>query len=198
MALQSLLSAMLPSAVVGLSVDSAFESVVNVFYLLQWQLPVLPVVCIVLGVLTARKTHRSTFNWVLVGLFAGVIPVVGPVLMVVAYFWYPPPAPTRRAGYHPPGSGAARTKPGSGAARTKRGQRRPRTGSASQPARRRTGDARREGATTPRQDTAADARREGAATPRQEMTGDGPTEGAKVTPAEEADAARRTEADDRP
>jgi len=30
------------------------------------------------------------------------------------------------------------------------------------------------------------------------MTGDGPTEGAKVTPAEEADAARRTEADDRP
>jgi len=189
MALQSLLSAMLPSAVVGLSVDSAFESVVNVFYLLQWQLPVLPVVCIVLGVLTARKTHRSTFNWVLVGLFAGVIPVVGPVLMVVAYFWYPPPAPTRRAGYHPPGSGAARTK---------RGQRRPRTGSASQPARRRTGDTRREGATTPRQDTAADARREGAATPRQEMTGDGPTEGAKVTPAEEADAARRTEADDRP
>jgi len=117
MALQSLLSAMLPSAVVGLSVDSAFESVVNVFYLLQWQLPVLPVVCIVLGVLTARKTHRSTFNWVLVGLFAGVIPVVGPVLMVVAYFWYPPPAPTRRAGYHPPGSGAARTKPGSGADR---------------------------------------------------------------------------------
>jgi len=66
-------------------------------------LPVLPIVCVVLGVLTARKTHRSLLNWVLVGVLAGVIPVMGPILMVVAYLWYPPPPPSSRRGYHPPG-----------------------------------------------------------------------------------------------
>lgn len=86
----------------ALSFSEIVESVLGVFFLLQWQLPVLPVVCVVLGVLTARKSHRSVFNWVLVGLLAGLIPVVGPILMVVAYLWYPPPPPTTRPGYHPP------------------------------------------------------------------------------------------------
>jgi len=91
--------------VTAISVGDVLESILEVFFLLQWQLPVLPVVCVVLGVLTARKSHRSVFNWVLVGLLAGIIPVVGPILMVVAYLWYPPPAPqASRAGYHPPGS----------------------------------------------------------------------------------------------
>jgi hypothetical protein len=98
--------------VVLFSVGDAFESVLEVFFLLQWQLPVLPVVCIVLGVLTARKTQRSVFNWVLVGLLAGLVPVVGPVLMVVAYLWYPPPPPSTKAGYHPPKSGQTKSKPG--------------------------------------------------------------------------------------
>jgi hypothetical protein len=97
---------------VAFSLGDAFESVLEVFFLLQWQLPILPVVCIVLGVLTARKTHRSIFNWVLVGLLAGLVPVVGPVLMVVAYFWYPPPPPTTRPGYHPAKGGRTRPKPG--------------------------------------------------------------------------------------
>jgi predicted ABC-type exoprotein transport system permease subunit len=85
-----------------MSFTEIVESVLGVFFLLQWQLPILPVVCVVLGVLTARKSHRSVFNWVLVGLLAGLIPVVGPILMVVAYLWYPPPPPTTRPGYHPP------------------------------------------------------------------------------------------------
>ena len=90
-------------AVVALSLADIVESVLEVFLLLQWQLPVLPIVCVVLGVLTARKTHRSLLNWVLVGVLAGVIPVMGPILMVVAYLWYPPPPPSSRRGYHPPG-----------------------------------------------------------------------------------------------
>jgi len=97
----------------ALSVGDAFEAVLGVFFLLQWQLPVLPVACVVLGVLTARKTHRSVFNWVLVGLLAGIVPVVGPVLMVAAYLWYPPPvAQASRPGHHPPGS--AERRPGAG------------------------------------------------------------------------------------
>ena len=54
--------------VVALSFSEILESILEVFLLLQWQLPVLPIVCVVLGVLTARKTHRSLFNWVLVGV----------------------------------------------------------------------------------------------------------------------------------
>jgi len=89
---------------VALSVSDVTVAILDVFLLLQWQLPVLPIACMVLGYSTARKTHRSVFNWVLVGLLAGIIPVMGPILMVIAYFWYPPPAPTTRPGYHPPGS----------------------------------------------------------------------------------------------
>lgn len=96
----------------ALSFKEIVESVIDVFFLLQWQLPVLPVVCVVLGVLTARKSHRGVFNWVLVGLLAGLIPVVGPILMVVAYFWYPPPPPTTRPGYHPPKATRERGKSG--------------------------------------------------------------------------------------
>ncbi len=102
----------------GLSVSFAFavdlagaaEAVLDVFFLLQWQLPVLPVACVVLGVLTARKAHRSVFNWVIIGALAGLIPVVGPILMVVAYLWYPPPTPTSRPGYNPPGSAERRPR----------------------------------------------------------------------------------------
>lgn len=98
----------LPIAIVALTVALSVSDVVvaifDVFLLLQWQLPVLPIACMVLGYYTARKTSRSVFNWILVGLLAGIIPVVGPILMVIAYFWYPPPAPTVRPGYHPPGS----------------------------------------------------------------------------------------------
>jgi hypothetical protein len=89
-------------SLLAVSLSDLAEPVLDVFFLLQWQLPVLPVVCIVLGVLTARKTQRSVFNWVLVGLLAGIIPVLGPILMVVAYLWYPPPPPTTRPGHHPP------------------------------------------------------------------------------------------------
>ena len=99
-------------AVVALSFAEIVEWVFEVFLLLQWQLPVLPIVCVVLGVLTARKTHRSLFNWVLVGILAGVIPVMGPILMVVAYLWYPPPPPSSRPGYHPPGGTSGGSKQG--------------------------------------------------------------------------------------
>lgn len=101
---------------IAVLVATSFSDVVlwvfEVFFLLQWQLPILPVVCVVLGVLTARRTHRSVFNWVLVGLLAGVIPVVGPVLMVIAFFFYPPPAPSSRPGYHPPGGASSGVKRG--------------------------------------------------------------------------------------
>lgn len=100
------------TAPLALTFKEIVESVIDVFFLLQWQLPVLPVVCVVLGVLTARKSHRSVFNWVLVGLLAGLIPVMGPILMVVAYLWYPPPPPTTRRGYHPPKTTRERTKSG--------------------------------------------------------------------------------------
>jgi len=98
--------------VIALTLGDAVDSVLGFFFLLQWQLPVLPVVCVVLGMLTARKAHRSVFNWALVGLLAGVIPVLGPVLMVVAYLWYPAPPPqASRAGYHPPGSAETKARP---------------------------------------------------------------------------------------
>jgi hypothetical protein len=97
---------------VATSFSDAVLWVFEVFFVLQWQLPILPVVCVVLGVLTARRTHRSVFNWVLVGLIAGVIPVVGPVLMVIAFFFYPPPAPSSRPGYHPPGGASGEAKRG--------------------------------------------------------------------------------------
>jgi hypothetical protein len=99
-------------AVVALSFAEIFEWILEVFLLLQWQLPVLPIVCVVLGVLTARKAHRSVLNWVLVGVLAGVIPVMGPILMVVAYLWYPPPPPSSRPGYHPPGGTSGGSKQG--------------------------------------------------------------------------------------
>jgi hypothetical protein len=87
---------------VATSLSDIVQSVFEVFFFLQWQLPVLPIVCVVLGVLTARKTQRSVFNWVLIGAINGVIPVIGPILMVLAYFFYPPPAPSTKPGYHPP------------------------------------------------------------------------------------------------
>lgn len=103
-----------------LAIDAAdvIESILEVFLLLQWQLPVLPIVCMVLGYYTARRTSRSVFNWILVGLLNGLIPVVGPILMVIAFFFYPPPAPRVTPGYHPPKSGER--------GRTQRGERRPR------------------------------------------------------------------------
>ena len=88
----------------AVSFSAIVESIFGVFLVLQWQLPVLPIGCMVLGYFIARKTHRSVFNWILVGLINGIIPVLGPILMVIAYFFYPPPAPTVRPGYNPPGS----------------------------------------------------------------------------------------------
>lgn len=60
-----------------------------------------PLVCVPLGYLTARKTGRSRFNWIVVGLLASIPPIVGIVLMLAAYYWYPPPAPRPGPGYHP-------------------------------------------------------------------------------------------------
>jgi len=65
-----------------------------------------PIPCVVLGVLTARKTGRSTFNWVVVGLLASIPPIVGIFLMLAAYYWYPPPTPRPGPGYQPGKRGA--------------------------------------------------------------------------------------------
>jgi hypothetical protein len=107
------------AAVVATSVGEVIDAVFLALLWLQWNTPIGVIVCIALGVLTARKTQRSIFNWVLVGAINGIIPVVGPILMVVAYFFYPPPAPSSRRGYHPPGSGGRRTG-GAGSSSTKR------------------------------------------------------------------------------
>ena len=90
----------LPPAAEGGVLDSIFVALMW----LQWNTPVGVIACAVLGYFVARKTHRSVFNWVLVGAINGIIPVVGPVLMVVAYFFYPPPPPSSRPGYNPPPS----------------------------------------------------------------------------------------------
>jgi hypothetical protein len=66
-----------------------------------------PVPCVLLGYLTARRTGRSTFNWIVVGLLASIPPIVGIFLMLAAYYWYPAPAPRAGPGYQPrlPGAG---------------------------------------------------------------------------------------------
>ena len=107
------------AAVVAASVGEVIDAVFLALLWLQWNTPIGVIVCITLGVLTARKTQRSIFNWVLVGAINGIIPVVGPILMVVAYFFYPPPAPSSRRGYHPPGS-VGRGTGGAGSSSTKR------------------------------------------------------------------------------
>jgi len=60
-----------------------------------------PIPCVILGYLTARKTGRSKFNWVVVGLLASIPPIIGIFLMLAAYYWYPPPAPRVGPGYQP-------------------------------------------------------------------------------------------------
>ena len=60
-----------------------------------------PIPCVLLGYLTARKTGRSKFNWVIVGLLASIPPIVGIFLMLAAYYWYPAPAPRPGPGYQP-------------------------------------------------------------------------------------------------
>lgn len=92
------------------SVADVVDAVFLAFLWLQWNTPIGVIVCVTLGVLTARKTQRSIFNWVLVGAINGIIPVLGPVLMGVAYFFYPPPVPSSRPGYHPPGSVGRETR----------------------------------------------------------------------------------------
>ena len=67
------------------------------FYTLGFQ----TVACMILGYFTAKKTYRSVFNWLVVGFFAGLIPLVGLVFMLIAYFFYPPPTPRSGPGYHP-------------------------------------------------------------------------------------------------
>jgi len=69
------------------------------FLIIIWNLQ--PVPCVILGYLTARKTGRSKFNWVVVGLLASIPPIVGIFLMLAAYYWYPAPAPRPGPGYHP-------------------------------------------------------------------------------------------------
>lgn len=109
----------------AIGAGDVIDAITEVFLLLQWQLPVLPIACMVLGYFIARKTQRSAFNWILVGLLNGIIPVLGPILMVIAYFFYPPPAPSTKRGYHPPKS-SERGKPRGGERRPRSGERRPR------------------------------------------------------------------------
>jgi hypothetical protein len=59
------------------------------------------VACLVLGYLTARKTGRSVFNWLVLGFINSLIPLFGFLLMLSAYFFYPAPAPRAGPGYQP-------------------------------------------------------------------------------------------------
>lgn len=68
------------------------------FYALGFQ----TIVCMILGYYTAKRSLRSVFNWLVVGFVAGLIPIMGLVFMIVAYFFYPPPSPGSRPGHHPP------------------------------------------------------------------------------------------------
>jgi hypothetical protein len=69
------------------------------FLIIIWNLQ--PIPCVILGYLTARKTGRSKFNWVVVGLLASIPPIFGIFLMLAAYYWYPAPAPRPGPGYQP-------------------------------------------------------------------------------------------------
>ncbi len=62
------------------------------------------VTCMVIGYYVAKRTTRSTFNWLATGFIAGLIPIAGVVFMLVALFFYPPPMPRATPGYHPPKS----------------------------------------------------------------------------------------------
>jgi hypothetical protein len=58
-------------------------------WLLLWlaQLPA----CLYLGYRTAKKTGRSMLNWTVMGfLLAVIVPPVGLVVSLVAFFFYPP------------------------------------------------------------------------------------------------------------
>lgn len=79
--------------------------------LLFIQLPV----CVYLGYRTATKSERSRLNWILIGCVASVLPIVGPVVMLVAALWMPPAMPRnpRRATSTRPGRHSPR-RPGGG------------------------------------------------------------------------------------
>lgn len=47
--------------------------------------------CLYLGYRTAKKTGRSMLAWVAIGAVASVLPLIGPILMVVSVLWMPPP-----------------------------------------------------------------------------------------------------------
>lgn len=59
------------------------------------------VICMVLAYFVARRKRRSVLNWLFVGFLCGAIPVVGILLMIGAYFWYPDPAPKTGPGSQP-------------------------------------------------------------------------------------------------
>ncbi len=77
--------------------------------IIVWNLQ--PIPCVLLGYLTARKTGRSKFNWVAVGLLASIPPIVGILLMLAAYYWYPAPTPRPSPGYQPRQRGGGRDRP---------------------------------------------------------------------------------------
>jgi hypothetical protein len=80
--------------------SDVIDTVLRVLYI-QWAVGIQFIVCVTLGHFVAVRTGRSHLNWILAGLFAGVVPVAGIVFMVAALLWYPPPAPRGAAGYHP-------------------------------------------------------------------------------------------------
>ena len=63
-------------------------TLINILWIVQF------VFCLWLGPKVARRTGRSVLNWVLMGfLMAIIFPPFGIILMILAYFFYPPASP---------------------------------------------------------------------------------------------------------
>ncbi len=83
------------------SVAGNIFTIIQNVLLFQWYVGIQFIVCATLGHFVAVKTGRSHLNWILTGLLAGVIPIVGILFMVAALLWYPPPAPRSGPGHQP-------------------------------------------------------------------------------------------------
>jgi hypothetical protein len=66
------------------------------------------VVCIWLGLRTARRTGRSKVNWVVIGFLCAIPPLAGILIMLLAYFAYPEAMPKGPPGGVPERKGSRR------------------------------------------------------------------------------------------
>jgi len=62
-------------------------------YMIAWQLGLQIPFCMYLGYRTARRSERNVLNWLVIGFLAAIPPIMGPLIMVIAWRWMPPSTP---------------------------------------------------------------------------------------------------------